>query len=127
MTVKPFYVLFTNLLTVTALILFSFLNINAQSAFEKTFDYGFAETIFDMQQTIDNGFIMVGFQGIGIGASKILLIKTDSLGNEEWHKLLGGPLNQTGYAVRQTADLGFIITGNMSTDILTLYHHCSFV
>lgn len=69
-----------------------------------------------MQQTNDGGYIIAGRQGIGIGVANILLVKTDSMGQVEWDKFIGdGATESWAYAVRQTADSGYIICGHKRT------------
>ena len=84
-----------------------------QVTFEKYFDYGFAEAGNCVQQTTDGGYIIFGRQGIAIGVSKILLLKMDSLGTEQWHKLIGkNNADNYSYSGQQTSDGGYIMTGN---------------
>jgi len=80
--------------------------------FEKYYDYGFAEAGNSVQQTSDGGYIIFGRQGITFGVSKVLLIKTYSNGQEQWHNLIGGNNNDNfGHAGQQTIDGGYIIAG----------------
>lgn len=79
--------------------------------FEKWYDYGFGERGNCVQQTSDEGYIIAGMQGIAIGVSRNLLIKTDSLGNVMWVKIFGGAYDNTLYSVKQTFDGGYIMTG----------------
>ena len=66
----------------------------------KTYGIG---TGYSVQQTVDGGFIVTGFDPDGV-----LLLKTDGQGNEEWRKTLG---EGGGYSVQKTVDGGFIVTG----------------
>ena len=66
-----------------------------------------------VEQTNDNGYIIVG--GTYLYGSKtnldVWLIKTDMYGNMMWHKTYDGIYEDFGYAVTQTEDNGYIITG----------------
>ncbi len=67
---------------------------------------------YAVQQTTDNGFIVVGYaNSFGAGQSDVYIIKTDSLGNTLWTKTYGGSTYDYGYAVRQLSDGGYIISG----------------
>ena len=83
--------------------------------------YTFGGTSDDLgycvQQSDDNGYIIAGYSdSYGEGYSDVWLIKTDSVGIEEWNRTFGGSgipnKVDLGYSVQQTKDDGYIITGD---------------
>ncbi len=71
---------------------------------------------YSIQQTSDLGFIAVGYtSSFGTGLKDVYLVKTDNLGNTLWTNSHGGPGDDIGYDVQQTADLGYIITGTTNS------------
>jgi hypothetical protein len=68
-----------------------------------------------VQRTADGGYIVLGGYYSYMGASTILLIRTDADGNELWRTRPGDPLT-VGSQVRQTADGGFAVCGSISRD-----------
>ena len=71
-------------------------------------DYGYS-----VKQTMDGGFIIAGnTHSYGAGLYRdILLIRTDSHGNELWSKTYGGEFEERGKFVQQTLDGGFVVVG----------------
>ncbi|MCH8837552.1 MAG: T9SS type A sorting domain-containing protein [Candidatus Marinimicrobia bacterium] len=64
-------------------------------------------------QTADSGYIITGnIAEAGLNA-QLGLIKTDSQGNTQWTKTCGGPGDEFGGFVQQTADSGYIILGTI--------------
>jgi len=66
---------------------------------------------YGVQQTSDGGYIVVGYYDPYPSVSDVWLIKTYANGNVQWDRYFGGSSRDIGYAVQETADLGFIITG----------------
>lgn len=72
------------------------------------------EFAVSIQQTNDYGFIIAGNTRniANINSNDIALIKTDSIGNIEWSKTLGGEYQDWAFSVQQTFDNGFVVLGS---------------
>ena len=77
------------------------------------------EYVEDIKATADGGYILVGYAtstnsgdvGLNHGANDAWVVKLDGTGNITWSKLLGGTINDYGYAIEITSDGGYIIAG----------------
>jgi hypothetical protein len=89
--------------------------------------YGGTENDFgrSVQVTSDNGFIICGTtDSYGAGYSDLYLIRTNEAGDTLWTRTFGGSGGESGMAVRQTADGGFIAigsTGSFGTGYSSIY------
>lgn len=71
------------------------------------YDYGRS-----VKQTYDGGYIIAGYtESFGPAYYNLYLVKADSSGDSLWAKAFGGSDYDFGYAVEQTSDSGFIVTG----------------
>ena len=73
------------------------------------------EAIRQIKETSDKGIIMVGERYIGFNQRHVLLIKTDSLGNVLWRKIIPANLMSGGGSILETPDKGFLINGYSSS------------
>ncbi|MFN4133674.1 MAG: hypothetical protein ACK4GQ_04840, partial [Candidatus Hadarchaeales archaeon] len=63
-------------------------------------------------RTADGGYLVVGHtKSSSSGEQDIFVVKTDSWGNKEWDKRLGGEYWDWGYSAVQTIDGGYAIVG----------------
>ena len=70
------------------------------------------EVGWDIRETFDGGYIMVGStESTGAGGSDLWLVRTDFSGQELWSSTFGGSGYDAGMAVLQTADSGFVAAG----------------
>ncbi len=80
------------------------------------------DVLRDIRQTRDGGYIVIGTTGsndgnvIGNhGSEDVWVVKLDASGAIQWQRCLGGPGNDSGKSVQQTADGGFIIAADTSS------------
>ena len=79
--------------------------------FIKTFGGENEDVGYSVQQTTDGGYIIVGYtNSYGSGSYDVLLLKTDSDGNELWMQTYGEGYDDKGYSI-ETVDDGFVIAG----------------
>jgi len=91
--------------------------------FEKTFDGSFYDEGWSVQQTWEagapDGYIIAGITYSSDGGYDVWLIKTDLNGDQVWVTTIGGVAGQAdkAYSVRQTKDGGYIVAGQVHTQI----------
>jgi hypothetical protein len=78
----------------------------------KTYGGGSTEVIYDIEETSDQGFVMIAkTQSFGNFSGEVYLIKTNSVGDTTFTKRYGGSSLNWGLSVEQTSDNGYIISG----------------
>ncbi|MCX9012869.1 MAG: carboxypeptidase regulatory-like domain-containing protein [Candidatus Methanoperedens sp.] len=84
---------------------------NGNEQWNKTFGGSSLDIGFGVEQTSDNGYIVTGPTYSYGQMGDVLLVKTDSNGNEMWNKTFGSHCYDESHAVHQTLDGGYILTG----------------
>ena len=85
---------------------------NGDTVWTKTYGGAGGEEGYSVINTIDDGFIIVGYSdSYGAGEDDLWIIRTDKNGNKLWAKTLGGIEDESGSSIFQSADSCYIITG----------------
>lgn len=81
------------------------------------------EWAYDIKQADDNGYIIAGhsFSNDGNvtglhGTCDFWIVKTDSVGNIEWEKAIGGSNDDGARSIQKTIDGGYIVAGYTSSN-----------
>jgi uncharacterized repeat protein (TIGR01451 family) len=92
----------------------------AQSAWERTFGTSRTDEPKALTQTIDGGFLLIGYTTEATTAKHdILLVKTDAEGRQQWTKTIGKPnIFERAYAGISNPDGTYLIAGVRYTDTL---------
>jgi len=94
---------------------------NGTPVVSKTFGGTSEDFGTDLTETTDGGFAITGYsKSFTNNAEDIYLIKTDANGAEIWTNLFSGSFNDRAWAVKQSADNGYVIAGNSQSFGLTV-------
>jgi len=89
---------------------------NGDTLWTKTYGGTGSDWANSVQQTTDGGYIVAGkTQSFGAGDYDVYVIRTNSIGDTLWTRTYGGTGTDYGYAVEQTVDSGFVITGRTAS------------
>ncbi len=76
------------------------------------------EELFDIQHTLDGGYVMTGYTTssngdvtLALGEEDVWVVKLDSTGTMEWERSYGGSEQDIGHSIKQTPDGGYIVAG----------------
>ncbi len=87
-------------------------NASGQILWNRTYGYATEDEAYDIIQTSDGGFALLGHTQNGLnGERDFYFIKTDANGNLEWQQAYGGWGDDYGRSVQQTSDGGYILAG----------------
>jgi len=84
------------------------------------------DKLYSINLTMDGGFILGGISNSNISGDKTencfgwldyWIVKTDSLGNIQWQKTIGGTFGDLLTCVKQTPDSGYILGGHSFSNI----------
>ena len=68
----------------------------------------------NLVQTPDQGFLLLGWtRSFGAGQRDFYLVKTDSLGNQEWFETYGGAGNEGGLSILGLSNGNYLLTGGL--------------
>lgn len=88
------------------------LNSSLDTIWKKDYHPAYKTVIIKCIQTNDKGYALTGWVWLSEEDwSDFILLKTDSLGNYQWHQLYGNNLAEHGQSVIETPDGGYLIGG----------------
>ena len=83
-----------------------------------------SEIFYGLDKTSDGGYIVTGYVSTNsFGSSDTWLVKLNAIGDTVWTKYYGSTTEESGAVVRQTADGGYIIAGDIHNSFNV--HHAS--
>ena len=104
------------LLVAIFLLLLSSISSGQEIIWNHTYESERSNSLFDVRQTSDGGYIAVGnIETSGSYSRQLLMIRTDDLGNAVWTKTYGGYGTEQGLSVKQTPDGGYVVVGNTTS------------
>ncbi|MBL0098210.1 MAG: T9SS type A sorting domain-containing protein [Bacteroidetes bacterium] len=99
---------------------------NGNIQWQNTIGGSSQDYLYSIQQTTDGGFILGGTSNSTISGDKtennkglydFWIVKTDSIGNIQWQKTIGGNDWDRLFSIQQTVDEGFILGGFSGSNI----------
>jgi hypothetical protein len=87
------------------------------TAWDKTFGHDDDNGLYNVQPTADGGYIAAGYTSfMGAGGNDAWLLKVDGNGQQQWSAPYGTSDNEEFYAVRPTADGGYVAVGTYNNN-----------
>jgi hypothetical protein len=82
----------------------------------RQYNGGYHSWGYSAQQTLDGGFIAVGWASSAGNNWDIYVVKTDANGDSTWTRRIGGHFREEGHWIQQTRDGNYILTGFTQPD-----------
>jgi hypothetical protein len=96
------------------------IDLSGNLIWHKTYGGPLHDYCYRVIHTSDGGFAFFGWtEEVINGMSGLMIVKTDSLGNEQWRKTYGGASGGSGGV--ETINGGYLITGNTSIPKIDIY------
>jgi hypothetical protein len=92
-------------------------NFNGDSLWTKYYSINTICKGYEVINTSDGGFAIVGRAKDNINRFDVLVVKLDSLANLEWHNYYGDIYNDVGYSIIENTNNEFVITGGIAYNI----------
>jgi hypothetical protein len=84
---------------------------------QETYDVGDYIGAESVLQTQNGGYLVTGYSSLDDGYSDIYLLKTNSMGKQEWVRYIGTTQDDEAELIRQVKDGGYIILGRIGLDV----------
>jgi uncharacterized delta-60 repeat protein len=91
------------------------LNSTGGVTWQKTYGISSDDVAYDVRQTSDGGYIVVGQSWKSSGNYSVWVLKLNSTGGVSWQNKYGGTRDDVGSYVTQSSDGGYIISGATSS------------
>jgi hypothetical protein len=72
--------------------------------------------------TSDGGYVMGGMAWVAVDKKSHYIVKTDGLGNHQWTRILGTPLDDCWASVIQTSDDNYVFCGCLNAELPNIYY-----
>ncbi len=87
-------------------------NSSGDTLWTKSYGGTLSEKSYSVDQTFDNGYILVGTTNSFGNSWQVYIVKTNGLGDTVWTRIYGGMNDENGFFIQQTSDTGYILVGN---------------
>ncbi|MGB9720188.1 MAG: hypothetical protein ACPL28_01730 [bacterium] len=102
-------------LLINFVVLFAYTQFPPDTMWTRTYGGEYSDGAYQVQPTIDSGFIVTGWTSLTPFDRDVYLIKTDDEGILQWIRTIGGGGHDIGRSVAQTSDKGYVIAGETSS------------